>query len=181
MLKSSVRQVLTWVLAVCLVGSAMIGRAGASEFWDSSISDEAVVFVENVWVFSGDCSYGVFDNDPNRFSRSLDELWGLYSVVPHSDRELSDVKEAVDRLYAIMGSQAYRQGHDVNAGTSPQTLMDTYVGMANRAQLGYRMNGSMEPGCSETAYFLTGLFCVTVVAIMLMCVVYEKPCDDSAE
>ena len=181
MLKSLSRPFTPWMLAVALVLGFMVGTADASEYWDSSISDEAVVFVENVWVFSGDCSHGVFEGDSQRFSRSLDELWGLYGDIPQTDRDLQDVKDAVDRLYTIMGNQAYTQGHGMNPSVPSQTLIDSYVGMANRAMLGYKVDGGSSLGCSDTARFLTGLFCVTTVAIMLLCVVYEKPCDDVAD
>ena len=183
MSKSVVREIFTWVLAVCIVGTFMARNANASEFWDNAMSEEAIIFVENVWVFSGDYSYGTFTNDVERFSRSLDELWGLYNAIPPADRNLSDVTEAVDRLYAIMGDHAYAHGRNPNGTTASQSLIDSYIGIANRATLGCRASVAMDsdsPDCSADAYFLTGLFCVTAVAIVLLCVGYERPCEDSA-
>ena len=176
MSKVVARRFSAFVLAVCLVSALLVVPARAFESEPSAISEEAIVFTENVWVFSGDCAYGVFDDNPERFSRSLEELWGLYWAVPEYDRDDPEVVEAVDRLYHIMESQAVLYGNGTSSDSQAHSLLTRYVGIAN----GANAQDDGFSGDDATARFLVGLVATTLTAIMLLWAVYENPCTDAA-
>lgn len=71
--------------------------------YPEGMSEAAVVFVENFWVFDGDYKSGAFDDDAEGLYQAVEQISGLKDAMSDSDRAFAEVVEALDgfRTYKL--------------------------------------------------------------------------------